>query len=194
MAAPDFEISFDWEIVEAMLDRMGVQAEHALAQLALEAANIAEGAIRAEIVARLTQRPTGALARDVRSVLVQASGRVVEARVELTRPYARIQNDGGVITAHGKKLTVPLSFANVPIGKAAGDWSPRLTLIPRKGADAILAMVSRNGKVEPKYVLKDRVRIPGVHYMEAAEAKAAPEIEELIARKLDELMQRAGAR
>lgn len=146
--------------------------------------------MRREIMSRLSKDPTGRMARSVTSEADGKGG----ADVGPTTIYSRIQNDGGIIRAAGKKLAVPLSFARVPKGKAPRDWSPgQLTLIPRKGKDSLLAVVSK-GKIDAKYVLKDKVTIKGVHYLEATEGEVAKDIEEFILMELEGLVAEAVAK
>jgi hypothetical protein len=196
--AHQFEVVFDEGLVEMLFRELGDEIEADLAELALRAAQEAEGPLKRSIISRLNKNPTGAMARSVRSTLVERGGRLVSARAFADVVYARIHEAGGVIRAKGKLLAVPLSFANVPRGMSPKDW-PRgeLKVIPRKGKDSLLGVVGRAGKTRnpaPKYVLKRQVTIPGVRYAEAAAEQARPAIEQTIREGLRALVARVAAK
>ncbi len=157
-----------------------------------DAGRLIEGPMRREIMTRLNKKPTGRMARSVRTQTF-GSG---TALVGPTVPYAGIQNFGGIITAGSKLLAVPLSFGRVPKGKWPRDWPEgQLKLIPRKGKDSILATVSgKKKKLEPKYVLKERVKIKGVGYLEATEKAMTKEIEDFFAERIEALLLEAADR
>lgn len=170
--------------LELLVKQFGEDLDERLDQIVLKAGQMAEGPMRREIMGRLAKDPTGRMARSV-TTEVDTKG---AALVGPTVPYAQIQNDGGIIHAAGKKLSIPLSFGRVPRGMAPRDWpGGQLKLIPRKGKDSLLAVVSK-GKIDAKYVLKDKVTIKGVNYLEATEDAVAADIEEFIAQELAALV------
>lgn len=181
----------DFDLLSAEIKNLPRRLDDILVDAAEE---LIEGEMRREIMTRLRKAPTGRMARSVRT---QVEGRGT-ALVGPTVPYAGIQNFGGIITAKGKKLAVPLSFGLVPKGKWPKDWpAGQLTLIPRKGKDSILAVVGKRFKrgkkkgqfrIKAKYVLKDKVEIKGVHYIEATERQVAAEVEDFIARRIEDLL------
>lgn len=158
----------------------------ALAGIALKGAIFAAGVMQGEIRAKLSKRPTGRMAGTVTAFLVESGGKIAGAACAPDTVYARVQNEGATIIAKTKKLAVPLP--GVPIGKGPRDWPDgALRVIPGRslpGGESILAQVTERG-VKAKYVLKDEVKIPGVHYVESTLELAATDIEEIASDAFD---------
>lgn len=98
-------------------------------------------------------------------------GREIEARklrgrVGTNLKYARIQEQGGTITAKNKKLTVPISDE---AKKSRGaTFMNDLQLIPRKGGNSLLARIGENFALDVHWVLVDSVTLPAHPYLRPA--------------------------
>lgn len=177
-----FEAHADSRRVEIAMQTLAEALPEQLAARVLEAAQHTAGECRVEVMETFPSGKTGALPRSFRETFLGSEGGVHTAAAFSDLIYARILDEGGTILPKSvRKLAVPLSSANIPIGKWPRHWGKdELKLIPRRNGGAILATVSGRGRVQPKYVLVDKVQIDGRHYLERAAARAQPGIEEII--------------
>lgn len=188
-APPDISVGFDEKKIAHIFDKLGAAVDAELAMIALRAAQAGEGPLRMRIMELLSKGPTGALARSVRSRLLQKKGGIVGAVVGPDTVYAETQDQGAVIRARGKKLAVPLSRVSYPPpkGKSPKDWGRgELYLLPRPGKDPLLVSPTRG----PQYVLVTSVKIPAHLYREAALGDASALMEAIVEQGLDGLLAR----
>ena len=96
--------------------------------------------------------------------------------------YARIQEIGGTIRGHGKKLSIPLT------DEARKSGGPRtmsdLVPIPRKGKNTLLARLDENFDIDPQWVLVDEVTIPPRPYLRPAVYKNKDKIAKELTRPM----------
>ena len=175
----------DFGPMDRMIAAIVQQTPVVLAKAVLRGAQLATGAIRAELYEVTDGR--GGLARSFRERFIPDPNGLIAAESYSDLVYAGIQNDGGVIRAGARKLAVPIKSAHVPTGKWPRHFpdsgAQALHLIPgRRGKASILAQISgrNNERVKPIFVLLNQVRIKPHHYIEAAEAKIAPVVQELL--------------
>ena len=96
--------------------------------------------------------------------------------------YARIQEIGGTIRGHGKKLSIPLT------DEARKSGGPRtmsdLVPIPRKGKNTLLARLDENFDIDPQWVLVDEVTLPARPYLRPAIYKNKDKISKALTRPM----------
>jgi hypothetical protein len=159
----------------------------------LRAAQQVTGEIRREIAgwtSRTSTAKTGGLARSW-SPVFRTSGGVKEIGVFSDSPYARIHEHGGEITPKAARaLTIPLT--PTARRRSARDWKD-LKLIHRPPFLPILATV-RKGKIQPQYVLKNRVFITPKRYLTKAGEKVEPDLKELAIRTIKKAFKDAAKR
>lgn len=114
---------------------------------------------------RLAKDPTGALARSW-EIEIAVTSRGAQGGVRSPLPYARIHNQGGIITPkRGRYLAIPIG--RTPRGmQARHDPTPLAAWRSRAGN--LILWSTGNGAPEPRYVLKESVRIPATHYLDIA--------------------------
>lgn len=160
----------------------------ALARGLLKAAYHVEHMIKAEVFETFPEGRTGALARSFRPVFLGREGDTLTAAVKSDLVYARIQDEGGTITAKsGKYLAIPLN-RNIPVGKWPRHFAKgELTFLQKKGGNPILAKITGKGNVKPMFALAPSVMIRAKNYLARAEKRAAPGVEEIIGATLSKL-------
>lgn len=183
-------IEADWAGLAKFLRDTPLVYQKEQARILVGASLVLAGEMASSAMQLLNKDPTGDLARSHRGQLVEDDGRVAMAMAGTDLPYAEVQNNGD--PQHGigglKKMSVPLSFAGVPRGKAPSDFpTGALALIKRKGKDSLLADVSSKGKMKPLYVLKDFVSIKGTYYREAAAESGEPKVTDYVANEIDKV-------
>ena len=100
------------------------------------------------------------------------------SRVGTNMKYARIQEQGGMITTKGKKLTVPVS--NEAKKSRGATYMNDLELIPRRGKNSLLARVGENFELDVHWVLVDSVTLPPRPYLRPALTKNRAAITKLL--------------
>ena len=163
---------------------------------ALMAAKLVTGAIRESIYFTFSQQPetfwssiskkSGRLARSFKEEIVEIDNRGFVVRSASSLVYARIQEEGGIITPKARK------YLSVPLEKSAVGVSPRfypgeLKFLdnPRTGKKSLVKQVGtqvKDGRTVPKYeavyALRSLVRIRPKGYIERAQRESEPEIAE----------------
>lgn len=159
----------------------------ALAGGVLDAAIYQEGILR-RVVVRETRDGTGRLPRSFKARMLSGSGRV-SAGVLSSLEYAAIQDVGGVIKPKTQKnLAIPLK--RLPAGKWPRDFGDQLTLIRSRKGNLILAKI-RRGRIDPYFVLKPSVRIPGKQYLAQAQDEGADGVAERLGNKVSAALVRS---
>lgn len=164
-----------------------------LARGALRIAQEAAGELSAAVIRLFTKNPTGSLARSFEPRLVEIADEVVAAEAVSRLPYARIQDEGGVIKPRTRKmLAIPHPLGNVPRGKWPRDF-PAGKLV-RFGRVLGEPMTKRTAKgtagpaqltgIKPKFILAKQVRIAGKRYVAVAHAALMPRLPEIVTPEL----------
>lgn len=163
------------------LSALAGQLDVKAAELVLRAAEHVVGEIRAVVSEKFPEGRTGKLGRSFRATFLGRDGGAVSAAATSDLVYARIQDEGGVIRPSSVKyLAIPLK--RLPVGKWPRHFGKgELVLVKSRSGGAVLAKVSKRGKVDPVFALKKSVRIPGKRYLDAAAERAAPGVEEIMA-------------
>lgn len=107
-------------------------------------------------------------------------------RVGTRMKYASIHEYGGVITAKGKLLTVPIhpdAKRASMMGQGAKTF-PNLVLVSRKGKSPILIRPKGKGSFDVMYVLKQSVTIPARPYVRPARNLTAKQINGIVDKHL----------
>jgi hypothetical protein len=140
----------------------------------LLAAEIAAGEVRRAIRARLRQH-TGALGRSYRATMLKPKrkGQLRSGAVS-DLVYARIQDEGGTVTAKKRFLTIPVSEAAKRHSRGGGRARQFLDALGVRGR----ARARAQGVVH--YAFKRSVRIPASGYLDAAQTAAEPQIAEIV--------------
>ena len=103
-------------------------------------------------------------------------------RVGTNLKYARIQEQGGTITAKDKKLTVPVSDE---AKKSRGaTYMNDLVVIPRKGQNTLLARIDENFDLDVQWVLVDSVTLSAHPYLRPALNNHRAEVAALLTRPM----------
>ncbi len=168
----------------------------AVAAAGLRVAQDAAGELAEQSMALLTKDPTGALARSFEARLVSSSGLVFAAEAGSRLPYARIQDEGGIIRPRRRKyLAIPIP-GRVPRGMGPREYPRPLSFVATKRGEGLL--IEKQGRggallrgLRAIYALKRSVRIPGVRYVEAAYNELEPTIAQTFVEYLGEHFERA---
>lgn len=193
MIRVEANIESETKILRAIFDA----PSEALAVGALRGAQHVAGEVRSvlfDVVRGSSASPlTGRLARSWRERLVVAEDRKATAEAYSDLVYARIQDEGGTITARTRKyLAIPL--VRLPVGKWPRDW-PRnaLQFIPtRRGG--VLVRKKKRGPAEAVYALVRSVNVPAKRYVATAVRRAEPEIPAIMEQAVRAEMAKAGVR
>jgi hypothetical protein len=167
-----------------LLDRVKGKLPEIIASGGLLAAEHMTTEIRKSVM-DLSADPKGGLARSFKPQ-VEASEGGEEVRVKSTSDlvYARIQDEGGTITAKRKFLAVPWRGANIPIGKWPRHFAKgELTFIKRKNRPPLLVRVGKK-KFDLMFTLRRSVNIPAKNYLDHAWANAKDGVGEILEGKL----------
>lgn len=165
--------------VTGVLNRLASHMPKVLQKSVLLAAEYVAGEIRRNVMSTFKGR-TGNLARSFRVTFLGWDSEGVSAGALSDSVYAGIQEEGGTIKPRNKKfLAIPLPNANVPVGKWPRDYGDKLTLIPRKGKPALLAIVTKK-KVTPMFVLVPSATITGKGYIARAKEDALPVVTQMM--------------
>lgn len=158
----------------------------------LEAGHHQEAVLRSLIFEVFPRGRTGQLARSYRARFLSKSGQVISVGVLSSLEYASIHDRGGTIAPRTVQyLAVPLR--RLPVGKWPRDFAKgELRLIKSRAGNLILAKVSKSGKIAPYFVLKKTVSIRGRNYLRAAADRAAPMLDAIMQRHVDEAAKGAG--
>ena len=148
-------------------------------RVALKAATIAGGFLAKEVVARLPGG-TGNLAGSFLPAKMVQGGDEIKAASLSNLPYARVQDEGGtIIPRTAKNLAIP----QTPTAKSMWprEWGrDQLHFIANPMEGGVL--VDSSGTTQ--YILRPRVTIDGVHYVDAARARIEDEAPSIVAREL----------
>ncbi len=156
----------------------------------LKATYHVENKVKSEVYEKFPDGRTGALARSFKPVFLGRDGNVISAAVQSDLVYARIQEEGGTITAKGKYLAVPISD-RIPVGKWPRHFGAgELVRIQKRGGNPILAKITGK-KITPMFVLKSSVHLRGRKYLESAEKRAVPGVEEIIGGSVERVVDKA---
>jgi hypothetical protein len=193
------QVTADIGQVTSLLARIGDTLSPALAKGCLAGAQLATAEIRKHLYA--TTEGRGGLARSFKERFVTEGG-MIGAESYSNRIYARIQDEGGPISAKpGKALAVPLQYAKTTPGKWPRHYPKEgpqaLHFIPRKGRAPLLAQVKKNAKgetvsVKPIFVLLKRVTIKPQRYIDTVRAQIAPEVETIVSDAIAAAIREAG--
>lgn len=159
-----------------------------LGRRVLEGAQYVAGVIRKTVTSTFPDGRTGGLARSYHETFIGWKGDdSVSAAAESALVYARILDEGGtILPKSGKYLAIPVPERNISAGKWPRHWGKdQLTFIKSKSGKALLATVSKKGKVVPQYFLVQQSTIRARNYL-AASAKASEEgVAEIIGKGID---------
>lgn len=99
-----------------------------------------------------------------------------------TKRYAKIQDEGGTITAKKQYLAIPITPTAQRMGPKK--FPAPLVFIHRPPHLPVLAKISTNARgkerIKPQYLLVRSVRITGKHYIAKASERTAQQIDGLI--------------
>lgn len=116
------------------------------------------------------------------SIAVQSSGKLAR-RVGTNLPYGMIHERGGIITAKGKLLAVPIGPEGRRLAESGANLrSMNLMVINRKGRPPILAQGftkargNGRGAITPLFVLVRSVKIPARPWAMPARNRAGPKM------------------
>ncbi len=88
----------------------------------------------------------------------------IKAQIYSTKPYARIQDQGGTIRPKGHE------YLAIPLTPTADRRKPRnfpgLSFIQKDPHLPVLAKISPKGKISPQYVLVHEAKISGRHFID----------------------------
>ena len=182
-------MELDLEVVvapaEAGLERIERGLPPKLAELAMEAARMATGEIRA-VLYETSAGATGNLARSFREVWLGSDGTVTGAGSVSDSIYARVQEVGGVIRPRVRRmLAIPLPGAGVPFGMWPSQWA-KGELYFSKG----MLWATRDHK--PRYSLKREVTLRAKGYLRIASERIAPQLAQLFGEGVGTVIRGAG--
>jgi len=180
--------------VEHWTDDMREKIADGTSKSMLQAAELAAGAIRAEIFSGSFRPGTGALARSFTAALLAPKQGELRSAALSDSVYARIQDKGGTIKPkNAKALTIPISANAKQLsarGIGARDFPTDLSLIWPKGKDRGV-LVSEQGV---EYSLRKSVTLPARNYIAEAAKRAEPQIAQLIGESTVESAEKAKAK
>lgn len=181
-------IERDGKDVADIITRIHASFTGAAARAVLRAAELAAGHLR-ETIMEFSR--TGALARSTRTELVVDSTDVA-ARAFPDSIYARVQDEGETIKpVNVTKLAIPLSDANIPLGKAPRDFGKDELVLTMRGKKVFLGKPKEKGKdQELLYVLKDQATIPPKNYIEDAAERAEDDVVAELASFTEEIVKK----
>ena len=155
------------------LRRAAEQINTDLFKWTLEAALHVEGKVREVVMRTFTKNPTGNLARSFKARIL-LGGAEVSAGVFSDLIYAKIQDEGGIITPRMRRnLAIPLNMAASK--RWPREWGGKLRFAKMRGKRFL---VDDTGK--PQYILKESVAIKGRHYLKTAVTEARPGVVEIL--------------
>lgn len=182
-----FDVTSD---LDQVLGDISEGMDTAMAKGVLKGATFAGGAI-AKTANTTFDGGTGNLARDfLPARFVSVSGAIGAAAVS-DLPYARIQDEGGVIHPKKRYLAIPLTLEAKR--QWPRDWPRNDLFVLRAKRSRNLFLAQRMGD-KPKfhYVLKKQVTIRGTDYIDRAMADAKDDIDAIMAETMQANIDDAG--
>lgn len=176
------------KVAAALEGRFGPE----LAQGILAASEVAAGSIRREIAnwtSHTDHRKTGALMRSFVPAFKKADGMLVAGAYSNLK-YAAIHEDGGVIRAKKRALTIPLTPEAER--KRARAWGNKLFIVKRNGRPPFLAEKTAGG-IKPQYLLVPSVRITPKHYIAKAAKACQGQVNSIMEQAVEKALAVRGA-
>ena len=125
-------------------------------------------------------RKTGELAQSITRSGITTNGREMSGRVGTNRAYARLQEEGGVVTPKSAKaLTIPIpgrNFGSASMLRSQGNTFVRNDIVfLRQGPEEAI----------PVFTLRRSVNIPASRWLSKGLANATPRVQKLFGESVD---------